>query len=83
MGESDPFAVIYVKGEREPRWEMVGRTKTIYNNLSPNFPEAFDINYYFEKNQIIKVEIFDEDEEAPELIGNYSVALNKLLTANN
>ena len=60
---------------------MVGRTETVCNNLSPNFAKVFDVNYYFEKNQIIYVEVFDYDEEdADDLIGKFTTPLNKILT---
>ena len=60
----------------------MGKTETIYNNLSPNFNKVFDISYYFEKNQIIRVDIYDaDDDDDHELIGTYQQNLNKLLTS--
>ena len=41
------------------------------------------INYLFEKNQILKCEVWEEDIDDSDLIGQFSVAVNKLLTANN
>jgi hypothetical protein len=39
------------------------------------------VNYYFEKNQSFKVELYDEDEPGTgKLIGEYSDGMNKLLT---
>ena len=83
-GKSDPFAIVYVKGEKDLKWQRVGKTATIKDCLSPDFPEVFMVNYLFERNQIIKVEVFDEDEDdTSELIGNFECLLNKLLTNNN
>ena len=41
-----------------------------------------DIEKGFEKNQTIKCEIYDYDEEKQEMIGQFSVQINKLLTAH-
>ena len=72
FGESDPFAKLYVKAEKDPSWQLVGQTEVIFNCLSPNFTKIFDVSYYFEKNQIIRVEIYDFDEDSQnELIGTF------------
>lgn len=73
--------MLYVKAEKETKWQKVGKTEIIFNNLSPNFTKIFDIGYFFEKNQIILVEIYDFDNEADsELVGTFQYSLNKLLT---
>ena len=37
IGESDPFAIVYIKAEKDFKWQRVGRTETINNNLCPDF----------------------------------------------
>ena len=81
--KSDPFAILYIKAEKDNKWARVGITKTIPNCLNPDFQEEFLVNYQFEKNQIVKVEVFDEDDDENQLIGNFECFLNKLLTAHN
>ena len=44
-----------------------------------------NINYLFEKNQIVRVEIYDDDADQniggdDDLIGEYSCPINKILT---
>ena len=55
--------------------------------MNPDWTEPFFVNYHFERNQILKVEIYDEDDESggdvDDLIGNFECYLNKLLTAHN
>mmetsp|Transcript_27236 Transcript_27236/g.36400 ORF Transcript_27236/g.36400 Transcript_27236/m.36400 type:complete len:212 (+) Transcript_27236:172-807(+) len=85
-GKSDPYAVVYLKGEKDKKWCKLGSTATMPENLDPNFVEEFEINYLFERNQIIRVEIYDEDDPQrlnDDLIGNFDCPLNKLLTSNN
>jgi len=55
----------------------------MWNNLNPDFLKFFKVNYYFEKNQFVRFEIYEQDDnEDNELIGFYECALNKILTAN-
>ena len=69
IGKSDPYAILYIKPESKEKWERVGITDVEYDNLSPNFPKVFDVNYYFERNQIIKIEIFDKDDNLIKMYG--------------
>ena len=82
--KSDPYAIVYFKAEKDKKWTKLGRTETRTDDLNPDFDKVFDINYKFERNQIIKVEIFDHDDNDPDdFIGNFECELNKILTAHN
>ena len=50
VGTSDPFAIVYVKGEKEKKWQRVGQTETIEDNVNPKFAKEFQVNYLFERN---------------------------------
>ena len=80
MGKSDPFVELYIKTEKEVSWMSLGKSEVVWNDLNPDFTKIFKVNYFFEKNQILRAEIYEHDEEAPELIGSYQVPVNKLLT---
>jgi len=44
--------------------------------------KVFDVVYYFEQNQVLRVMIYDKDQnDEDDLIGTYEVNLNKLLTS--
>lgn len=44
--------------------------------------KVFDVIYYFEQNQVLRVMIYDKDQnDEDDLIGTYEVNLNKLLTS--
>ena len=82
--KSDPYAIVYFKAEKDKKWTKLGRTETRTDDLNPDFDKVFDINYKFERNQIVKVEIFDHDDnDADDFIGNFECELNKILTAHN
>ena len=69
IGKSDPFAILYVKAENDKKWQKLGKTEVIENNLNPIFVKSFTINYLFEKNQTIKCEIYDFDTDESQMIG--------------
>lgn len=80
MGKSDPFCVLLIKTEKEPSWMNLGQSEVLWNDLDPSFSKVWVANYFFEKKQILRAEIYDHDEEESQLIGFYEVPLNKLLT---
>ena len=63
IDKSDPYAVLYVKAEGEKKWQRLGQTEVAWNNLNPIFIKTFMVNYLFEKNQTVKVEIYDYDDD--------------------
>jgi hypothetical protein len=54
----------------------------ILNNLNPDFTKTFTIDYYFEKEQWIKFEVYDVDQTELEHIGNCETTLAKIMTSN-
>jgi Ca2+-dependent lipid-binding protein len=52
----------------------------ILNNLNPDFTKNFIIDYYFEKEQTMKFEVYDVDEGAnDDFIGAIEVPLRKIM----
>ena len=45
FGDSDPFAIVYLKSEKETKWMRLGKTETIPDESCPVFKEIFTINY--------------------------------------
>lgn len=82
VGKSDTFVELFTKTDKDTTWHSMGRSEVVWNDLNPDFAKVFKVNYFFEKNQSIRAEIKEHDEEAPELIGYYEVPLNKLLTVH-
>lgn len=42
----------------------------------------FEVNYFFEKKQVIRIEIYDYNEDESTLMGYIEIPMNKLLTAH-
>lgn len=81
---SDPVCHIYIDDNpNKSEWRLLGKTEQIENNLNPDFVEHFEIDYYFEKEQKIKVEVFDVDITELEHIGNYETTLGAIMSSIN
>ena len=78
--KTDPFVRAYIREEKVPEWQLLGETETIQNTLDPDFLHAFNLSYYFEKNQLLKFEVLDyESKDKHEYIGEFETSLGKLM----
>jgi hypothetical protein len=57
--KSDPICYVYITQNKHSPYSLVGKTECISNNLNPDFAKSFIVNYYFEKEQYMKFEVFD------------------------
>ncbi|CAI2365621.1 unnamed protein product [Moneuplotes crassus] len=77
---SDPVCHFYYQDPNEGKeWKLYGKTEQIENNLNPQFVTYFEVDYYFERIQKIKFEVFDVDSTRLERIGNYETTLGKIM----
>ena len=51
------------------------------NNLNPDFTKSFILDYYFEKEQFLKFEVYDVDEKALNHIGNCEITVSRIMTS--
>lgn len=45
------------------------------------FTKSFEFDYFFEKEQVMKVEVWDIDGDSKDFIGEYQAHVGKLMTA--
>lgn len=79
FSKSDPVVKIY---EQTParKWALVGSTEHILNNLNPDFKTGLVMDFFFEKNQILKFDVLDDDGGGSfEMIGSYETTLGKIM----
>ena len=71
FSKSDPVCRVYEKKDNSWSRIKIGQTERISNNLNPDFVQAIEVKYFFEKKQEIKFEIMDDNGkgDAPDLIG--------------
>lgn len=81
---TDPVCHIYMSdGDNLDEWRLIGETEQIENNLNPDFVQHFEIDYYFEKEQRLKVEVFDVDVTTLEHVGNFETTLGAIMGSLN
>ena len=49
----------------------MGETEQINNNLNPQFVKSFEVSYFFEREQMLKFELYDVDIMSREHIGDF------------
>jgi len=59
--ESDPFAILYVKGGTDTEFREVGRTNVAKDDPNPKWTTAFSFRYQFEDLQTLLVKVWDAD----------------------
>jgi hypothetical protein len=60
---------------------VIGKTEMVLNNLNPDFTKVFVLDYFFEKEQIIKFEVYDVDTNALEHIGTLETTISRIMCA--
>ncbi|ETO31426.1 hypothetical protein RFI_05692 [Reticulomyxa filosa] len=67
LSKSDPFVVVYMKTQRTGRFEEVGRTETVKDSHYPKFAKEFLLDYFFEEEQELRFDVYDEDKSSKNL----------------
>lgn len=80
---SDPYVEIWLKNDERSKWTKIAQTETIDNNLNPDFATPVILDYFFEKSQEIRFEVYDKDINGRDEIGKTSARLSQLLAARN
>eukprot|EP01084_Bolivina_argentea_P140392 246813_1 len=71
--KSDPFTVIYLKDTKNPHFMEIGRTEVIYDNHFPKFTKQFRLDYYFEEEQILRFDVYDEDKKGSSKLKDHDI----------
>ena len=80
ISKSDPQVIVqFHNGGHNDKWKLLGKTETIENNLNPVFVTSFEIDFYFERNQKVKFEVYDIDVTTKEFIGSYEAPVAKIM----
>ena len=86
FSKSDPFVVIYNKPFGSEKWQELGRTEVIMNNLDPQWTMKVKLAYLFEEQQHLKFEVYDHDSQSNNLedhdfIGACTTTLGQIMTS--
>jgi hypothetical protein len=61
FSKSDPFCIIYSRNP-QGNWYSLGQTNVLNNNLNPDWAQSITIDYYFEMQQHLRIDVVDYDE---------------------
>eukprot|EP01048_Picozoa_sp_COSAG05_P008390 COSAG05_NODE_637_length_8173_cov_89.374907_3_plen_177_part_00 len=65
FSKSDPFVVVYAKDAGG--WRELGRTETVMDTLDPKFTQSFAVQYFFERTQYFRFDVYDQDAQTTDL----------------
>ena len=72
---------VHMRGNPRDAKAKIGETERLNNNLNPDFERSFKVEYYFEKEQEMLFEMWDDDGSSRELIGKASCFLGDIVGA--
>lgn len=78
---TDPYLVVRIDSRPlDPTFHEIGRTETIKDSQCPEFTTSIPVQYFFEANQTIQVEVRDCDSNGSkfDLIGDSTFSLGSL-----
>lgn len=79
MTLTDAFLIVYEKLPPN-RWNKIGQTEVVYNNLRPEFNKSFTVDFFFEDRQDFKVEVYHHNSETENVyIGEVEFVLSQLM----
>lgn len=81
FSKSDPVVHVYIKDSKTRPYMLVGKTEVIDNNLNPDFTKHFKIDFYFEKEQWLKFDVYDVDVGGQDHIGFCETTLSRIMSA--
>ena len=85
LSKSDPIVNVYLS-DYKSKWQFIGKTEMINDNLNPDFVTTIKIDYVFETQQHLKFEIIDVDDDRTQkgdLIGTVQTTVSKIFGAAN
>lgn len=66
-------------------WNKIGQTELINDNLNPQWVTKIETEYYFEKQEIFKVEVYDVDNDneinTQDFLGRLEFSLHEVVTS--
>ncbi|GMF11320.1 unnamed protein product [Phytophthora lilii] len=86
LSQSDPFIIVYMQEAQKRGWREIGRTETIQNTPDPTFAKSFQVDFFFEEVQRLRVEVFDRDSSSERLsdhdfLGCVEITMGQLMSS--
>lgn len=80
LSKSDPYCLVLMKESWQDRFHQIGRTEKIDDNLNPEWVKKFIISYNFETVQKMRFEVWDEDINESDFLGEFETTLAEIVS---
>ena len=81
FSKSDPQVHVSMR-EAKQKYQIIGKTEVVSNNLNPDFVTFLTVDYCFEKEQFLKFDVFDVDPvKSDDHIGTCEFTIGQLMAA--
>ena len=82
FSKSDPICYVHMRNSPQEARLKIGETEMLNNNLNPDFARSFQVDFFFEKEQELLFEMWDDDGGgSKELIGRAKCFLGDIVGA--
>ena len=77
--------MVYLRDKKTQKFTELGRTEVITDNSYPSFTTNFKLDYYFEEEQLLRFDVYDEDKKGSkklkdhDFIGPIPIILGELM----
>lgn len=68
-----------MKERTSGQWSLLGKTEVVRNNLNPDFSTFIECDYYFEREQQIKLMVYDVDGSKKDFIGKNECTIAQII----
>ena len=83
LSKTDSQVYFYLYNKDMEEWGLVSKTDVVMNNLNPDYSTYIETNYYFERKQEARFEVYDIDTLSRELIGTTETSLGVMIASTN
>lgn len=80
LSKSDPFCIVRMKESWQDKFCEIGRTEKIKDNLNPQWVKKLLINFNFQSTQRIRFEVWDQDPDGNDFLGEYETTLAEIVS---
>jgi len=80
FSKSDPIVKLKIQNEKTKQWLPSGETERVKDNLNPDFQNSINVRYFFEKHQVLRFDVLDDDgKNAFETVGYAQMSMGDIM----
>ncbi|TNV81618.1 hypothetical protein FGO68_gene13326 [Halteria grandinella] len=83
LSKTGPVVHAYIKNSQRKDYTLLGKTEEVQKSLNPDFTKTFTLEYFFERAQWIKFEVYSDENDLSRHIGTCETKLASFVTSDN